>query len=200
MVVTFWKTFNNVLVCVMCVKSYYIERTCSADEVLHHFLETESKKPNANHFQELLQQIKSLPGDQSRRRVREFAEKTKNGSPIFPWTVGINTDERWKTVQRWIYADVTLEQLYTCGINPNTMRDDLNKARGNLKTFTKCFARNHGEFRLDQIPPEHLRMIFGVARREDNKDGSIELIDGAHRTVSMLHNGITKSKGFVAEI
>lgn len=176
------------------------ETTCSVDEVLCCFLQIESQKPNAGHFLDLLQRIRGLPGEQSRRRVREFAEKTKNGSPIFPWTVGINNDERWKNVRRWIYTDVELNQLYTCGINPSTMKESLTKVHGYLVKFTRCFAHNFPEFRLDQIPPEKLRTIFGVKRRDNNKDGSIELIDGAHRAVAMLHNNIVESKGFIAEL
>jgi len=101
-------------------------------------------------------------------------------------------------IRRWIYADIPLEQLYTCGINPS-MEPLLMKARGNLKAFLK-YAPLFDELKLDWVPPESLRVAFGIARLATDKDGTIELIDGAHRTIPMLQNKITRSKALIGEM
>jgi hypothetical protein len=171
----------------------------SLRDVLHCFLRVESTKNGAGHFKELYEKFEQADGESQKRTVREFAEKNNNGSPIFPWTVGYRNDERWRQVRRWIYAEIKLDHLYTCGISAS-MSKDLEDVRGNLKMFASLHATKYPEFRVKEVPPEAVRIIFGVARMEDDRDGTIELIDGAHRVVCLLFNSISTANGFIAEL
>jgi hypothetical protein len=177
---------------------YQVERVCEQDEVILRFLKIESQKSGAVEWQNLLDLVQDMRGDQLRRHLRDFAERIHCRSPIIPWTVGMNDDESHRSIRRWVYADTDLEQFYTCGIN-DRVRPCLMKAQWNLKRFLK-YAPDFEEFKLDWIPTELLRVMFGIARREIDKNGTIQLIDGAHRTISMLHNNISRSKAFIGEI
>ncbi|HUB66777.1 MAG TPA: hypothetical protein VL981_04765 [Candidatus Methylacidiphilales bacterium] len=163
--------------------------------------EKEKKKSGAGEWEKLLEEIKELSADRLREHIRKFAERKQNGSPIFPWTVGYRENESYRQIKRWVYADVDIERLYTCGIDPNkvSMKADLIKARGNLNKFAKCYAHKYPEFEPREVPVEK-QVIFGIKKEETDKNGTIELLDGAHRTVAMLRNGDTRSKGFTGII
>ena len=176
-------------------------RPCSDKEVILTFLGFESAKPHGDHFDRLLREVAGLPIEIIRARVRAFGEQHNNGSPLFPYTVGHFNDERFRSTQRWVRATVELARIYSCGINPVTMQEHLQMVRGNLLAFTRQFAGQHPEFRLrGPPPPEALRLIIGIARCNDGKDGDVELIDGAHRAISLLHHGITSCEGVIAQL
>ena len=183
---------------------YVVKAECSVEDVLIRFLEEESPKqrnePNdAADWQNLLQEVKHAPREHIRRMVRDFAESKHNDSPFFPWTVGYRQNEFYKKVVRWVQADVDLTQAYTSGLNPK-MKAHLIAAQWNLDSF-RTNAHHYQEFHLqDPPPPEALQTVYGIAHNKAGKVGTIELIDGAHRTISMLHHGIKSSKGFIGEL
>jgi hypothetical protein len=182
--------------------SYSVIRPASVNEVIRKFIQFESEKQGADHFKELLREIENLSEEETKKCVRQFAERTNNGSPIFPWTTGMGRNEWFQKVNCWVFATVDLPQLYTRGIRDNT-RDDLNQVAGNLDAFNSHVYKYPDTFKLDAALPEDLRTIFAVSKSEPGKRGSIELIDGAHRTINMLHNGterITSSNAYVAEL
>ena len=51
---------------------------------------------------------------------------------------------------------------------------------------------------MNSIPPKGTaRTFICIARSKHNRDGSIELIDGAHRVVSMLAKGIMEADAYI---
>ena len=44
------------------------------------------------------------------------------------------------------------------------------------------------------------RVVIGVLRHEPGRNGSVELIDGAHRVVMMLACGITSTRAYIGEV
>ncbi len=132
---------------------------------------------------------------------RTFAKGKYYDNPTLVWTTGTEKNpDRPHQVQNWILAEIDLGCLYTSRINEE-MEADLNTVNGNFKRFVeKGYACKYKEFRLDRVPCGTEAIVIGIARRKPSRDGTVELIDGAHRVVSMLHNNIEQSEAYIAEL
>jgi hypothetical protein len=176
-------------------------RKVSVDDVLKHFIIMEaSRKKYADRAEEMLGWLE-LSNDEFIQKVREYEIARDDDNPVFGWTIGTRKNSFYKNISHWVLKEISLADLYTCGIN-SEMKADLDAVRGNLKRFvdTGCAAK-YPEFKLDSVPPQEEAKIFiGIARSDCNRDGSIELIDGVHRAVTILARGIVRSKAYIGAL
>ncbi|MBI1923405.1 hypothetical protein HYR99_04050 [Candidatus Poribacteria bacterium] len=167
-------------------------------EVLEHFLHLEITRPQyMNRRQEILGWL-SLSDQQFFQRVRQFATERDDVPPALTWTVGTLENTFHLQVRRWILAEVDLSLLYTCGLNP-LVNDHLAVVRWNLKQFGR-FANQYPEFQLNRVPSGEHQRIIGIVRHDPDRDGCIEIVDGAHRVVAMLANNIKQTIAFLGEL
>lgn len=185
----------------------------STIEVVKHFWRLEAADcKNEVDREKMMSLIGLQDPEELRQKVRDlekdctFAGGKYYDNPTLVWTTGTqkNPDGPCQ-VKNWVLAKINLGFLYTCGINPK-MKYDLDSVKGNLSCFvkreyaSKYNASKYKEFQLDRIPTGLTATAIGVAHREPGRDGEIELIDGAHRVVSMLHNNIEQSEAYIAEL
>lgn len=175
---------------------YEFIRESSVAEVLRYFISMEAEK-YADKREEMLKWL-SLHDRKLIRKIRKFEKKRDDDNPTLGWTIGTRANSNYLKISRWIFTDIRLVDLYSCGINSD-MKDDLDSVKGNLKHFVDAgYPRKYPEFRLESVPPEgEARIFVGIARSDPNRDGSIELIDGSHRAVAMLANSITSTNAHI---
>ena len=82
------------------------------------------------------------------------------------------------------------------------MQSDLNSIQGNLEDFAALVIGDpcrYSEFNLSCLPEdERNQTVIGVKHLVNGKRGSIELIDGAHRAISMVANGVATASAYLA--
>jgi hypothetical protein len=174
-------------------------------EVVEHLLQLEVGKGDIE--AERLISRANMNDDEFFRGVRDYAERHKKAEgrilPVLVWTVGLDDDNRHISVQRWYRTDIHLGKLYSNGIGLHT-KDDLDSVQGNMRLFAAIVQANPGrypEFNLARTPKsEYQRTLIGIVRHTPRCLGEIELIDGAHRTVSMLANGTHLAPAYLAEL
>ncbi|HEX5324682.1 MAG TPA: hypothetical protein VFW40_12915 [Capsulimonadaceae bacterium] len=173
-------------------------------DVLRHFVSQEIEK-HSNIAIELTQILSISNDEEFVSRLRRFASKHDSNNPVYAWT-GLNANQHHERVRSWVKAtDIRTDSVYSKGINP-TINNYLNdrKIRGNLKQIADRATTDvvlRKEFDLSRQPvSEEKRTIIGVVHRSTDHDGTIELIDGAHRFVSMAANGVTEVPAFLAEL
>ena len=142
----------------------------------------------------------SLPDPEFIQKVKEFEKGREDDNPTLGWTVGTRRSKTYLKVRRWVLAQVYLSVLYSCGINP-CMKEDLDAVRGNLKQFwMNEYTKKYREFRLDSTPSEgKAKTIIGIARSKPERNGSIQVIDGAHRVIGMVANDIHQCWAYLGE-
>ena len=185
-----------------------IIRESSKAEVVRFFWNLEAKNCKHSVGEEIMQRLIWLTDtpdfeQEVRNIVKDcnFKKGKYRNNPTLVWTIG-NEDNpnRPFKVRDWVLAKINLECLYTCGINEK-INVHLDLVNGNLKSFVKQgYAREHPEFQLDRKPPTSKAKIIGIAHRASEKQGTIELVDGAHRVVSMLHNNMEQSEAYIARL
>ena len=79
------------------------------------------------------------------------------------------------------------------------MKNDLDKVRGNVLRFCEASADKYREFRRDSVPKEFSTLI-AVSHKKPHRDGEAELIDGAHRAISMIKNRILTAECLLAQL
>lgn len=180
---------------------YEIINESSIAKVLRHWIRLEANRSRYADRREEMLKWATLSDRRLIRRIRKFERTRDDDNPALGWTIGTRRNKNYQKVSCWVLARVSLPHLYTCGIS-SAMKDDLNCVNGNLKRFVdEGYAAKYPEFRLDSIPPEgEARTVIGIARVEYGQDGTIELIDGAHRVAAMLANGITVSDAYIGQI
>lgn len=182
---------------------YEVIRQSNVTEVLKHFIQMEASRPKyTNRKKEMLEWI-TFPDAAFIKEVEKFKEgRCAEGeeNPTFVWTIGTSKNKHYLKVSRWVLANVNLQCLYTQGINP-AMRNEIEAVGGNLKRFVECgYARNYSEFQVSlNLPPEEARIFVGIAHHKHDRNGKIELIDGAHRVVAMMSGGLTSAKAYIAQ-
>lgn len=143
------------------------------------------------------------------RQYRSYADVCKiekRESPVLVWTVGVSGDDSYEKVDKWYLTKINLNELYSCAMGQD-IQSDLDTVQGNLKDFAALVKNDpcrYPEFNLACFPEdEEKQTVIGVAhstcdRQGNIRKGSIELIDGARRTVSMLANGLTHAPAYIA--
>lgn len=128
---------------------------------------------------------------QQYRAYANICKNEKRDSPVLVWTIGVPGDNRFRDIKEWRLEKVNLDQLYSCAMGKN-MGAELDAVSGNLKMLTSIIKNNpskYTEFDLSRIPSYGDKQIaIGVAHSINGHQGSVELIDGAHRVVSMIAN------------
>jgi hypothetical protein len=177
---------------------YTVIREASVCEVLKHFIRTERTRQHYAYLSKELAAWLDIDGQQFLARMRAFADERDDINPTLTWTVGTRGNKHHERVLRWVLAQLRLAALYSCGIN-DAMKDDLDAVSGNLAAFV-ARADKHPEFQLGAVPDGDLRIVIAVAGAQASRDGTIEVVDGAHRAVAMLAIGITETTAFLAEL
>ncbi len=181
--------------------AYRIIREVKIIEVLRHFISMEADRDKYKDMRDKMLGWLRLSNRKFIRKVHRFEKDRDDVNPALGWTIGANGNKHYQNVSRWVLANIQLTDLYTCDIK-SKMKDDLDSVNGNLEQFVKAgYAREYTDFQQDRVPSEgKARIVIGIARRESGRNGSIELIDGAHRIVAMLVNGITECDAYIGEI
>jgi hypothetical protein len=183
----------------MSAGSYTVVGQANVCQVLKHWIMLEERKhPSHANTGEKLSGWLDLEDSQLLARMRTFADERGDVNPILTWTVGTRGNKHYERVRRWVLAQVSLAALYSCGIN-DSMKGALDAVRGNLASFVVS-ARKYPEFRLGDVPEGDFRIIIVVAQSQVDRDGTLEVVDGAHRAVTMLANGLAETTAFLAEL
>lgn len=178
--------------------AYQALRQASPREVLEHFLEVEGTRPKFASRRDEFRRWRALHDRAFLERLRRFAEERDDVNPTLTWTVGTRGNQHYRRVQRWLVAKVTLDAIYSCGIN-TSMRADLDAAEGNLVRFA-AVAGKYPEFRLDTVPEDKLATLIAVVNHQHGRRGTIEVLDGCHRVVAMISRGVRETTAFLAEL
>ena len=174
----------------------------SKSDVLRHFVSREIQKHKD--LAKELTDILSISNDEEFvSKLREFALRHDTGNPVYTWT-GLNSNSHHQRVTRWTkVSNVEVNEIYSERIN-SSINTPLQMARGNLARIADLVPKDESlskEFDLSRTPSSELdRIIIGVKRTTGHRDGTIELIDGAHRFVSMVANGVTTVPAYIAEL
>ena len=170
-----------------------ISQNITKEEVLKYFLKLEATK-NSFYSKELYK-ISQLSGNNLLFKVREYAASRKDTNPALIWLGGYNHDRRDKTISHWIYTSISIDLIYTCGIN-----DQINsflckdKIQWNIMKLCKqlfSIGRKGLNKRYSIDISAGNRIILGIAHRTEGKLGQIELIDGFHRLIALINDGAT---------
>jgi len=173
-------------------------RDATRREVVEAFLRVELERAQYISLREEFRELSQKSDAEFFPRVRRFADQRSDTNPFLVFTVGVRGDERWRQVKKWELIECPIGELYTLGINPR-MKEDLQTVGWNLQKFVEVgHARGYPEFRLNEMPPSDLTTLFGLRRQERGKIGSIAIIDGSHRAVSMAAQNIETTTVYVA--
>jgi hypothetical protein len=180
-------------------RHYHVARLATVREVLEHFVRVEaSRAMYAERASEMFGWL-AQPDAQFFELLRSFGDSRDDTNPLLTWTVGTRENRHHLLIKRWVLAEVPMDAFYTCGLNP-AMRDDLRAARWNLAKFATS-ASKYPEFRLDSMPEtDELTRVVGVVRPSAGCVEEVELVDGAHRLVSMAHHGIRQVTAYLGEL
>lgn len=180
---------------------YEIIRESNVAWVLRHFIRIEAARSKYADKREEMISWTCLPDTAFIREVHNFAQMRDDENPTIVWIIGTNINKHYLKVQRWVLANINLDCLYTCGIS-SKMRSNLDSVNGNLKHFVdRGYATKHNKFRINSVPSDgEVRIVIGIAHLKHDRDGEIELVDGAHRAIAMLANRISSSQAYIAEL
>ena len=174
-------------------------KDASTADVVRHFLRMEASRESIRRqWPESVEWIK-LPDEELLITAREFAlEREEN--PALAWTVGTADNSFYKMVKAWSLSEIRLDELYTCGVRKN-MEPDLNAVAGNLKRFFDTGRANSypSDFEIRAAPVER-QLLMCIDNSRDDKDGCLELIDGAHRAIAMIADGTETCRAYVATL
>lgn len=171
-------------------------------EVLEYFLELEATKPAYASRRLEFEAWKKLDDDSFFSLVKRFGNEQEGLNPLLTWTVGTQKTlfhNYNKRVSSWCEGIVPLEQVYTMGIN-QSMKGDLSLSSWNLERFTRSHAQKYEEFQLQRHPGRSSIRIVVVKHRKIGKIGEYEIIDGAHRAIAMIHQGVRETPAYIARL
>jgi hypothetical protein len=177
-----------------------MKQQISTADVLRHFIAREISKPRYAMLTSMLSDIHEINDDNSFiETVRCFAAEHDSGNPVYTWVFN-----RINQIKRWVRVDeVDVRRVYSKRIN-STVESCLLAERGNLARIAALVAANDTlarEFDLSRLPTTMVEStIIGVLRTDPSRDGTIELIDGAHRLISMIAAGVDHVPAILAEL
>lgn len=169
-------------------------------QVLKHFIWIEATKLQCEDIRNEMRSWVYLQDRDFIHKLRDFEKSRCDENPTFVWTIGTETNPNCRC---WILANINLGCLYTCGINSENpkMKADLDSVNGNLRCFVnKELASNYKEFGTDCVPFNTECRVIGIAHCKDYRNGEIEIVDGCHRVIAMLANGIESTEAYIAEL
>jgi hypothetical protein len=191
--------------------------TSSREEVLRYFLlSNRDRRPDSGAREEmdaLRQRIDgclTIPlGDWERfeiHAVEYLVAANLRNNPVVVWTIGgVNRhgQKDRRQVSQWVRVKgAPLDAFYSNGAwGEINRRFDEAEIQGNLKAFTLRYAATSEfapSFRLTDVPRPEMQSLVGVYHASSSRHGTIELIDGLHRAVAMIHQGHTDAPAFLA--
>jgi hypothetical protein len=177
---------------------YRLIRTASMREVVEHFVTVESTRAKYAGLREQLHTWRDLDDTTLFARIRDLADTRDDVNPTLTWTIGTGGNNHHERVERWVLAEVRLNSLFSCGINEAT-RADLESVQGNLALFAPLSTK-YPEFQSTAVQDGERRPIIVVAHVLSGRAGTIEVIDGVHRAVAMVRNGIVNTSAFLGQL
>ncbi len=169
-------------------------------DVLKYFLETEILKSTSSELSDLLSNWDPSNEQQLTDAVRAYIATRNDTNPCLIWTVGIRNDRRFELVDHWKLEEVNLASLYIPAMT-DKVKDLLEKSQYNLKVLHTNHVEDpafKNEFLNLDLPHENLRTLILLRHSSIKYKGDYELVDGAHRTIAMIHNKQTTANAFVA--
>lgn len=164
----------------------------STADVVRHFLRREASKPEYTGQGGSIRSWCELLDDQLIERARQFARERPDTNPALAYMVGMPGAEFSRKIAKWERLTVRTADVYVWAMAP-LVDEDLSKVRGNLSAFAHRFAAQYpDEFPAGRpLPAGDDAVIIAIAQRRDSKEGAFELVDGAHRLVSMCRQGVS---------
>lgn len=138
-----------------------------------------------------------LPDEAFFRRVREFAKLRRDVNPVLTFTIGTQANRHHERVLGWEMEMIEVSELYSCGLNI-CMKKDLDQVNGNVLAFAKNYAAKYAEFRLNETPVQKRQRVIAVRHPTAGRQGTMQLLDGAHRVVALAVQGVKVVSGYVA--
>jgi len=177
------------------------ETQVSREDVLLHFLIMEGKMEEIL-LSYLKWEVLKLDGNENTNTpLHSYINSRKDINPALVYLIGVGNDKHCNNVSSWNLKKISTADIYSCGINEN-VNDDLNNVKGNLKDFALNHADKYPEFTLHNTNniPRRESIIIVVKQKTDDKKGSYELLDGAHRLINMCRQGEKEVWAFVANM
>lgn len=178
---------------------YTAIRIVDVAEVIRHFFYMEANRDKFSSYKEEILSWRSLSNQDVLQKALEFGKRRDDINPVLTWTVGTATNKHYQKLDQWSFGTIDLNILYSHGIN-TSMKNDLSSVMGNLSDFAQIYSKNYKEFLLTTLPEDKFKILIAIARSNPKYKGKLELIDGAHRAISMLKNGITKTDTYIGII
>ncbi len=165
----------------------------SRADVLRHFLRLEASCGRYAERRDEILHWCDLGEGELITRVQQFMKDRGDTNPALLYLVG----ERASRIVHWNFECVECAAIYSCGISASVNRD-LGTVRGNLAEFAERHARKHSEFSgSSDVPQGAAAVVILVAQRTQDKKGTHELVDGAHRFVALCRSGTKSVKAYV---
>lgn len=165
--------------------------TVSTEDVIRHFLACEASGKKYKDRKEEIESWCGFPDEQLRERARRFSEERDDTNPLLEYTVG----HRSREMVKWTRERIQSADVYTCGI-ADGMSEDLVSVAGNVQRFALEKATKYDEFANGYLPPESVAIIV-IKQANPKREGSYELVDGAHRLVALCRAGVEAVEAFV---
>lgn len=167
--------------------------------VLEQFLVDEATRPQYAKDLAALDDWRQLSDADFLVKVQEFAAKRTDTNPGLTWTIGTTGNEHHLKAARWVEEEIDIDELFSCGLNP-AMKVDLDDVHGNVVEFAHKHGHKYPEFRLNETPADELKRVIAVRHSKAGHNGSLEILDGAHRCVAMAVQGVKRVRALVAEL
>lgn len=167
--------------------------------VLRHFINLESRKCRYEGHRSEMQRMLAAPFGEFMTWLNGFHHDHDCGNPVYEWVFRRNS-----RLRGWSYCRIhDLNQVFSSGINCK-VNDALKSVNGNLIRLARVADHNPvlmEEFHDSATPDsEEDRAIIGVVTQCVGRDGSIELIDGVHRFVSIARTNADSIPAFLAQL
>ena len=165
-------------------------------EVMRHFLRIEASHVKYHTRRNEILSWGSLPDEQLLERARCFANERDDTNPTLAYTIGTKKADYSSRIAYWKHESINCAEIYTCGIAPQ-MCHDIAAVTGNLRDFALKFSSKYSEFTCNQPLFQNDVVIIVVAQRKQGKNGTYELVDGAHRLVAICLGGVEAVEAYV---
>lgn len=171
----------------------------SKAEVIRHFLRLEASRREYYKRKEEILSWCRLSDEEMLARVRCFADERHDTNPVLAYTVGTAKADYSKRIALWRRECIICAEIYTCGISPQ-MSSDIDAVGGNMLDFALGPAAKFPEFAEGATLPQEGTVIIVVEQRKAGRKGAYELIDGAHRLVTLCLSKVETVEAYVGHL
>ncbi len=166
------------------------------------FLMADLEKADDDVLQIRLHDLKTLDWSALEKKLKK--SNSFQDSPVSGWLMKKKERES-KVIEKWVCrGGVRLEDCWTSGIRPveedPRFQEAVDDVEGNLVRLSKHpYVVEVKEFKKT-MPNCNNRTLIGIYHEKiGEKQGSVEIIDGAHRLVAMWKNGMRKTDMFLGK-